>query len=67
MSLLHEGFEAKKFDNRVVERNVTRGVVTSDDVLKSVRELVDDSENAAWIDVEALYQEVREENRSRSS
>jgi hypothetical protein len=65
MSLLHEGFEAKKFDNRVVERNVTRGVVSQDDVSKTVRDLPDDSENAGWLDVEALYREVREEHSSR--
>ena len=65
MSLLHEGFEAKKFDNRVVERNVTRGVISQGDVTKTVAGLPDDSENADWLDVEALYREVREENGAR--
>jgi len=65
MSLLHEGFEAKKFDNRVLERNVSRAVISQDDVNKMVRELPDDAANAGFIDVEALYQEVREDNQNR--
>ena len=64
MSLLHEGFEAKKFDNRVVERNLSRGVISQDDMTKMVRDLPDDAENADTIDVEALYEEVREDRPS---
>lgn len=54
MTLLHEAVDAKKFDVRVVERNVTRGSVRLDDYQKSVNSLPDDSENAEYTSIETL-------------
>jgi len=54
MTLLKDATEAKKFDTRVVERNLSRGVTKADDVEKIVRDLQDDSANAEYIAIEAL-------------
>ncbi len=54
MALLHEAFESKKFDVRVVERNVQRGLVSAEDAAKALAALPDDSENAEYVNVEIL-------------
>ncbi len=54
MTLLHEAFDAKNFDVRLVERNQTRNVVTSEDVEKAVKKLPDDAANAEWVSIEDL-------------
>lgn len=57
MSLLHDGILAKKFDVRMLEKNLTRGVVTDQEVKKFVEQLPDDSENAAFANVEDIENE----------
>ena len=54
MTLLHEAFEAKKFDVRLLEKNVTRSNVTSGDVEQYLKQLPDDAENAEYISLEAI-------------
>jgi len=54
MTLLHEAVEAKKFDTRMIERNVTRNVVAQDDVRKATDKLPDDADNADYISIEEL-------------
>jgi hypothetical protein len=54
MALLDEAVESKKFDTRVVERNVQRGVVRPEDVQKSLSSLPDDAENATYVNIESL-------------
>jgi hypothetical protein len=54
MTLLHEAVDAKKMDVRLVERNITRGVTTADDVEKQLKKLPDDAENADYIAIESL-------------
>jgi hypothetical protein len=54
MVLLHDSVEAKKFDVRMIERNINRGVVTQQDVQTKVNDLPDDSENADFISLDAL-------------
>ncbi len=54
MSLLHVAVEEKKLDTRMVERNLTRGIVQQDDVKKAVSALPDDSANAEWVSIESL-------------
>lgn len=41
-------------DVRVVERNVDRGIVRSEDVEKAAKGLPDDSENAEYVNIETL-------------
>jgi hypothetical protein len=54
MTLLLDATEAKKFDSRVVERNIQRGFTKVDDYEKFVKDLPDESENAETISIEAL-------------
>ncbi|MCM2277847.1 MAG: hypothetical protein NDJ89_07195 [Oligoflexia bacterium] len=54
MTLLHEAVETKKFDVRLIERNISRGVVTSDEAAKLAAKLPDDAENADWIAIDSL-------------
>ena len=64
MTLLHEAVEAKKMDVRMVERNLSRGIIQSDDVEKNLKKLPDDSDNAATISTEALMNEDGEDRSS---
>ena len=54
MTLLHEAVEQKKFDVRMVERNVSRGIVQATDVQKHVVGLQDDADAAQYISIESL-------------
>lgn len=57
MTLLKDATEAKKFDTRVMERNVQRGFTKIDDLEKFVKDLRDDSENAEYISIEELAED----------
>lgn len=57
MTLLHEAVEAKKFDTRMVERNVARNVLKSEELQTAMRTLPDDGENAEWMSIEVLANE----------
>jgi hypothetical protein len=57
MTLLHEAVDAKKIDVRLIERNLARGVITTDDVEKNLKKLPDDSDNAQYISIESLMNE----------
>lgn len=57
MTLLHKAFEDKKFDVRLVEKNISRGFVSVDDVQQSLEELPDDAENAEYISLDVLLSE----------
>lgn len=63
MALLHEAIDEKRYDIRVVERNVDRGVIKSEEADKVSKALPDDSENAGWTNIEEL---AAEEQTSRS-
>lgn len=49
MPLLHDSTNEKKFDVRMVERNVTRGQVTQDEIDRVLKSLPDDSANAITV------------------
>jgi hypothetical protein len=49
MPLLHDSVNEKKFDVRMVERNVTRGRISQDEVEKFVKTLPDDGANAVAV------------------
>jgi len=57
MTLLQDAVHDKKFDSRVLERNVARGQASHQEVEKMMKDLPDDSDNADTIDVEALANE----------
>jgi hypothetical protein len=54
MSLLHESIDKKKFDTRVVDKNLVRSVVTDAEYKQFVAKLADDSENALYIGIEDI-------------
>ena len=54
MTLLHESVETKKLDVRVVEKNVSRGVISSKEVDDTLKKLPDDADNADWIAIDSL-------------
>lgn len=54
MALLHEASEEKKLDIRMIERNLSRGLLSQDEVEKQAKKLPDDSDNAQWSNPETL-------------
>ncbi len=63
MTLLHESVDSKKFDTRLIERNLARGAVAQDDVEKFIKKLPDDAENAEYVSIETLAGEGEESNQ----
>ena len=58
MSLLHEAVEQKKFDVRMVERNVNRGIVQDSEVQQHTSSLPDDAELAEYISLDSLVDDA---------
>lgn len=53
-SLLKDGIDEKKFDVRMIEKNIFRNVITEKEVKQVVETLPDDSENAAFISLDDI-------------
>ena len=49
MILLNKATEDKKFDTRIVEKNIVRGRIKTEDHDKHVSSLPDDRANAEWV------------------
>jgi hypothetical protein len=49
MPLLHDSVNQKKFDVRMVERNIQRGMLSQDELDKQLKSLPDDSDSAATV------------------
>ena len=60
MTLLHEAVDFKKMDVRLAERNVTRGVLTPEEMEKNFKKLPDDAANAEWVSLEQLHSQSDE-------
>ncbi len=58
MALLNESVEFKKLDVRLVERNISRGVLSAAELTAALAALPDDEENAEWINVDSLITET---------
>ena len=54
MSLLHESILDKKFDTRMIERNLNRGQATDKELKAHIEAMPDDSENSIFISLEEL-------------
>jgi hypothetical protein len=54
MALLHDSVKFKKLDVRLVERNISRGVLTQDEYNEAVVAMLDDAENAEWVSLDSL-------------
>lgn len=58
MALLNDSVNSKKYDVRLIERNVARGLISAKEVDDAIKNLPDDSENAEWISIESLENEA---------
>jgi hypothetical protein len=58
MSLLHESIQEKKFDTRMLDKNLVRNVVTDKEVKAHLEQLQDDSANADYASIEELDDSV---------
>ena len=56
MVLLHEAIVDKRFDLRVCDKNVVRGVISLSELEQQLKGLPDDSANAQWVNLDALAQ-----------
>lgn len=54
MSLLHDSIQSKKFDTRMLEKNLVRGNATDKEYKSHVESLPDDSENADFSSLDDL-------------
>jgi hypothetical protein len=54
MSLLHEAIQDKKFDVRMVDKNLVRNVVSDKEVKASIEALPDDADNAEFISLDEV-------------
>jgi hypothetical protein len=59
MSLLHEAIDQKKFDVRMLEKNLVRNVVSEKEVKSFVDQLPDDAENAALISLDEIAEQKK--------
>ena len=59
MSLLHEAIDSKKFDTRMLEKNLVRNVVTDKEAKAHIESLPDDSENAIFINLDEVAEQKK--------
>ncbi len=55
MTLLHEAVEQKKFDIRMLDRNLVRGLVSDDEAKVNLASLPDDADLADYIAIESFW------------
>jgi hypothetical protein len=63
MTLLHEAVEAKKYDSRVIERNVARGAISAEEVQKITKGLPDDTEAGQWVSIQSIAGDESTDNQ----
>ncbi|MBI3535462.1 MAG: hypothetical protein HY072_08285 [Deltaproteobacteria bacterium] len=54
MTLLHKSIKEKKYDIRILEKNLERGAVALEDIEKELKHLPDDAANAEWVSPEKI-------------
>lgn len=54
MALLNESIDQKKFDVRVLEKNIARGALPAETAQKTIESLPDDAVNAEWVSIEDI-------------
>ena len=52
--MLSDATKDKKMDIRVLEKNLSRGVISAEEAQAAVKKLKDDADNAIWVNVEEL-------------
>lgn len=58
MSLLHDSILEKKFDTRMLDKNLVRNSVTDKEVKAHLEQLPDDAANAAYVSIEELDESI---------
>ena len=59
MSLLIDGIHEKKFDVRMLEKNLVRNVVADKEVRAHIEALSDDAENAIFINLDEIAEQKK--------
>ena len=59
MSLLHDAIQEKKFDTRMLEKNLVRNVISDKEVKTAIEKLPDDGENALYITLDELEEQKK--------
>lgn len=67
MSILKDAVHEKKFDVRLQEKNLVRGVLTPKELDSYVSGLPNDAENAEWVSLESLAESLASEGNSSST
>ncbi len=67
MVLLSEAVLVKKFDTRLVERSLAKGLLSSHELQAALQELPDDAANADWVSLESFTQPAGEEEGQSAS
>jgi hypothetical protein len=67
MPLLHDSVDSKKLDTRMVERNLSRGVIAPKEVEDALKKLPDDAENAEYVEIASLVDDSSEPSAGNSS
>lgn len=67
MSLLHDAVQDKKFDTRVIEKNLSRSLVRQEEYDKFLKSLPDDADLADRISMDELLQEVETDRQKSGS
>ena len=57
MSLLIDGIQEKKFDVRMIEKNLVRNVVSDKEAKAQAEALPDDAENAVFINLDEIAEQ----------
>lgn len=61
--LLKDYIEEKKFDVRVVDRNMSKGVVTWDEYQAHLKGIADDSTQLQYLEADALEEEDKNQEQ----
>ena len=54
MTLLKDAMEAKKFDSRIQERSLQKGLLKAEELKKQTDLLPDDADNAEYVSIETI-------------
>lgn len=54
MTLLKDAMDAKKYDSRIQERSLQKGILKAEELKKQTDNLVDDAENAEYVSIETI-------------
>ena len=59
MSILHDAINSKKFDVRMLDKNLTRNVVTDKEAKAVIEALADDADNAEYVSLDDISEQKK--------